>query len=162
MISTPSAPTTRLAKSVVIVATITTAATPLPCRNLRFGRPYTMLNADSSALKSESDDQSSAIPPTTPSVAALSCTRWTSERMLLSDVVGNARLSSFTRKSDASARCTRPSKESARNVSGTNDRSAKYASIAARWVPRSAKNFATSARLRRRTSRSFAGVGRFL
>ena len=41
-----------------------------------------MLNADSSALKSESDDQSSATPPTIPSVAALSWTRWTSVRML--------------------------------------------------------------------------------
>ena len=33
-------------------------ASPLPCRNDRFGRPYTMLNADSSTLKSESDVQS--------------------------------------------------------------------------------------------------------
>ena len=84
-----------------------------------------MLNADSSALKSESDDQRSATPPTIPSVAALSCTRWTSERMLLSELVGNARFSSFTRKSDASARWTRPSSESERKTSGTNESSAK-------------------------------------
>ena len=91
-------------KSVVIVANMTIAAIALPFRNGRFGRPYTMLNADSSTLKSESDDQRSATPPTIPSVAALSCTRWTSVRMLFNEVVGNARLSSFTRKSDASAR----------------------------------------------------------
>jgi len=56
-----------------------------------------MLNADSSALKSESDDQRSATPPMIPSVAALSWTRWTSVRMLCNEVVGKARLSSFTR-----------------------------------------------------------------
>ena len=42
------------------------------------------------------------------------------------------------RKSEASARCTSPSSDSARNVSGTNESSAKYATIAARWGPRSA------------------------
>jgi hypothetical protein len=110
-----------------------------------------MLNADSSALKSESDDQSSPIPPMIPSVAALSWTRWTSERMLLSELPGKARFNSRTRKSDASARCASPSSDSERKTSGTNESSAKYATIAARWVPRSAKNFATRARLRRRT-----------
>jgi len=60
-----------------------------------------------------------------PSVAALSWTRWTSVRMLFSEVVGKARLSSLTRKSDASARWTRPSNASERKTSGTNDRSAK-------------------------------------
>jgi hypothetical protein len=111
-----------------------------------------MLKADSSALKSESDDQTNATPPMIPSVAALSCTLWTSVRMLCSDVPGNARESSRTRKSEASARRARPSSASARNVSGTNERSAKYATIAARCVPRSAKNFSTSCRLRRRTA----------
>src|SRR3954453_15006736 len=71
--------------------------------------------------------------------------------MLCSDVVGKARDISFTRKSDASARWTRPRRESAKKVRGTKDRRAKYATIAARWVPRSAKNFATTVRLRRRT-----------
>src|SRR5205085_2145183 len=35
----------------------------------------------------------------------------------------------------------RPNSESARKISGTKDNSAKYATIAARCVPRSAKNF---------------------
>src|SRR5213594_3530857 len=111
-----------------------------------------MLNADSSALKSESDDQRSTTPPTIPSVAELSCTLWTSERMLLTELPGNARLNSLTRKSDASARCATPSSASAMKVRGTNERSAKYATIAARWGPRSAKNFATRTRLRTRTA----------
>src|SRR3954463_4483806 len=111
-----------------------------------------MLKADSSALKSDSDDQRSATAPMIPSVAALSCTWWTSLMMLAIDVDGNARESSFTRKSDASARCTRPSSDSARNVSGTNERSAKYATIAARCGPRSAKNLLASCRFRTRTS----------
>ena len=51
-----------------------------------------MLNADSSTLKSESDDQRRKTPPTIPRVAALSCTRWTSERMLSTELLGNARL----------------------------------------------------------------------
>src|SRR5258707_1002758 len=63
-----------------------------------------MLSADSSALNSDTDDQRSATPPMIPSVAALSCTLWTSERMLFSELPGNARVSSLTRKSDASAR----------------------------------------------------------
>ena len=79
---------TRLTNSVVIVAIMTIAAIALPLRNGRFGRPYTMLNADSSALKSESDDQRSATPPMIPSVAALSWTRWTSVRMLFSEWSG--------------------------------------------------------------------------
>ena len=47
-----------------------------------------MLNADSSALKNESDDQSRPMPPMIPSAAALSCTRRTSLMMLLSEVPG--------------------------------------------------------------------------
>jgi hypothetical protein len=39
-------------------------------------------------------------------------------------------------------------------VSGTNDSSAKYAIIAARCVPRSAKNFPTRSRRRTRTGRT--------
>ena len=141
---------TRLAKSVTSTLTISAAATVLPRRNGRFGRPYTMLNADSSALNSDSDDHSRPMPPMMPSVAAFSCTWWTSVRMLCSELPGNARFSSRTRKSDASARCARPSSDSARKMSGTKESSAKYATIAARCVPRSAKNFAKSARFRRR------------
>src|SRR5438132_2886149 len=103
-----------------------------------------MLSADWSALKNDSDDQTRPIPPMIPSAAALSWTRRTSLMMLSSDVPGNACFSSRTKKSDASARCARPKRDSARKTSGTNERSAKYATIAARWVPRSAKNLRTS------------------
>ena len=102
-----------------------------------------MLKADSRALNSDRDDQSRATPPMIPSVAALSWTRWTRVRMLFERAARERALSSLTRKSDASARCARPSNESARKTSGTNESNAKYATIAARWVPRSAKNFAT-------------------
>jgi hypothetical protein len=112
------------------------------------------LKADSSALKSESDVQSSAAAPTMPSVAALSCTLWTRSTMRSIGVPGSACLISFTRKLDSSARPVKPRKERARNVSGTKASSAKYAIIAARCVPRSAKNFRQSSRLRTRTSRS--------
>src|SRR4029453_18782779 len=88
-----------------------------------------MLNADSSALNRDSDDQSSRMPPAIPSTAALSCTRWTSETIPDTELPGKARPSSSTRKSDASARCTRPSSESERNVKGTKESSAKYATI---------------------------------
>src|SRR5690242_2234042 len=71
--------------------------------------------------------------------------------MLLTDVPGNACLSSLMKKDEASARSARPNSESVMKTSGTNDRSAKYATIAARWVPRSAKNLCTSWRLRMRT-----------
>src|SRR5689334_21941306 len=107
-----------------------------------------MLSADSRALKNESDDQSRPIPPMIPSAAALSCTRRTSLMMLLSDVPGKACFSSLMKKSDASARCARPKRDSARKISGTNERSAKYATIAARCVPRSAKNLCASWRRR--------------
>jgi hypothetical protein len=45
--------------------------------------------------------------------------------MLFSDVVGNARLSSRTRKSEASARCAKPRSASERKTSGTKDSRAK-------------------------------------
>ncbi len=60
-----------------------------------------------------------------PSAVALSCTWWTSERMLSSELPGKARDSSSTKKSEASARCASPSSESARKTSGTNESSAK-------------------------------------
>src|SRR4029077_9086933 len=113
-----------------------------------------MLSADSSALKNESDVQARPMPPMIPSAAALSCTRRTSLMMLSSEVPGKACFSSRMKKSDASARCARPKSDSVRKTSGTNERSAKYATIAARWVPRSAKNLCTSCRRRIATGES--------
>src|ERR1041384_6041976 len=113
-----------------------------------------MLNADSSTLNSESDDQRRKAPPTIPSVAALSCTLRTSETMSPTGASGSACFSSVTRKLDSSARPAKPSSDSARNVSGANESSAKYAIIAARCVPRSAKNFANRVRLRTRNAPS--------
>src|SRR5712691_1012217 len=133
-------------KSVTSEPSMRIDAIAFPRRKERFGRPYTMLNADSSTLKSDSAVQSRNAPPTMPSVAALSCTSRTSVTMSPTGASGNACLSSVTRKLDSSARPARPSSASARNVSGTKERSAKYAIIAARCVPRSAKNFANRAR----------------
>ena len=113
-----------------------------------------MLKADSSALKSDSDVQSRNAPPTIPSDHALSWTVRTSRTMSSIGVSGSACLISTTRKLDSSARPTSPSSERARNVSGTNESSAKYAIIAARCVPRSAKNFWTSLLFRLRTAAS--------
>jgi hypothetical protein len=84
-----------------------------------------MLNADSSTLKSDKDVHRSAAPPTMPSVAALSCTACTSLTIWSIGVPGSARLISLTRKLDSSARPARPSSDSERNVSGTNDSRAK-------------------------------------
>src|SRR5918992_1266932 len=112
-----------------------------------------MLNADSRTLKSESAAQNKNAAPTTPSAAALSCTVRTSRVMSSTGASGSAWLISRTRKLDSPARPVNASRESARNVSGTNASSAKYAIIAARCVPRSAKNFWTSHRFRLRTAR---------
>src|SRR3954447_3140500 len=108
-----------------------------------------MLNADSRALKSDRDDQSRKIPPMIPSVAALSWIPWTTRRIVSSELEGNARSSSRTKKSEASARREKPRSASERKTSGTNDRSAKYAIIAARCVPRSRKNLANGFRTKR-------------
>ena len=62
-----------------------------------------MLNADSSALKNEVDDQSRPMPPMIPSAAALFCTRRTRLVMLSTEVPGNACFSSLTKKSFGSA-----------------------------------------------------------
>src|SRR5947207_2434602 len=110
-----------------------------------------MLNADSSTLKSDSDVHSRNAPPSPASAAALSCTVRTSPTMSSIGASGNVRLISVTTKLDSFARPPRPRTPSVRNVSGTNESSAKYATIAARCVPRSAKNFANSARFRTRT-----------
>src|ERR687885_3137 len=117
-----------------------------------------MLKADSSTLKNESDVQIRNAPPMIPSAAALRRTELTRSTMRLSGTPGSACVICRTRKVDSSARPVRPSSDSARNVSGTNESSAKYATIAARCVPRSAKNFCTRVRFRTRTGRSMACV----
>src|SRR2546421_396642 len=113
-----------------------------------------MLNADSSTLKKESDVQRSATPPIAPSVAASFRTALTSSTIRLIGTPGSVFRISSTRKLDSSARPVSPSSESARKVKGTNESNAKYAIIAARCVPRSAKNFSTRRRFRLRTRRS--------
>src|SRR5689334_20789446 len=100
-----------------------------------------MLNALSSTLKNDSDDQSRKPPPTSPRAAAFSWMPRTARRIESTDVLGNVFESSRTKNEFSSAWCTRPRSASARKRSGTNERRAKYAIIAARWVPRSAKNF---------------------
>src|SRR6186713_834065 len=103
-----------------------------------------MLNADSSTLKSEREVQPTNRAPITPIVAALSCTERTTLRIPSTELDGNALFSSVTRKLDSSARPAKPSRARARKRSGTKERSAKYAIMAARCVPRSAKNFEKS------------------
>src|SRR5216683_188371 len=103
-----------------------------------------MLNALSRTLKNESDDQSRNAPPTIPRVAAFAWIPRRARRIESTDVLGNVFDSKRTKNEPSSAWCTRPRSASARNRSGTNERSAKYAIIAARWVPRSAKNLLTT------------------
>ena len=76
----------------------------------------------------------------------------TARRIESTDVLGNVFESSRTKNDPSSAWCTSPSSASARKSSGTNERSAKYAIIAARCVPRSAKNLLTT----RLTARQYA------
>ena len=68
----------------------------------------------------------------------------TARRIESSDVFGNVFESWRTKNDPSSAWWTRPSSASDRKSSGTNERSAKYAIIAARCVPRSAKNLLTT------------------
>src|SRR4051794_7997308 len=99
-----------------------------------------MLKALSSTLKKDRDDQSRNAPPTIPSAVAFSWMPRTARRIESSDVFGNVFESCRTKNDPSSAWCTSPRSASARKSSGTKERSAKYAIIAARWVPRSAKN----------------------
>src|SRR6476619_1495310 len=119
-----------------------------------------MLNADSSTLKSESDAQRRARPPMIPRVAALSCTLWTRSMMRSIGVPGSVFLISRTRKDDSSALPVRPSNESDRKVRGTKERRAKYAIIAARCGPRSAKNFCRRSLRRTRMPREYPYASR--
>src|SRR4029078_2800575 len=98
-----------------------------------------MLNADSSAEKSETELQSSATAPTTDSAVAFCCTASTT--FTIDSTEGSGNTSPRYEKSalDESAWSRNPSTESARKISGTNEASAKNATMAARCVPRSAK-----------------------
>ena len=91
-----------------------------------------MFMADSSTLKSESEAQMSAAPPTIPSVVACCRIASTACTMLATELFGNARFSSWTRKLASSGRPESPSNDTIRNRRGTNESSAKYAIIAAR------------------------------
>jgi len=122
---TPIEPVRSATNSVTSELIISRMASPLPRRNDRFGRPYTMLSADSSTLKSESEVQSNATPPTIPSVAALSWTAWTRLTIWSIGVPGSVFLISLTRNDDSSARPVRPRSARERKVSGTKERSAK-------------------------------------
>src|SRR5436305_4046771 len=98
-----------------------------------------MLNALSSTEKKESDDQSRNAPPTAPRAAAFDWMARTACRIESRDVEGNVFSSWRTKNEPSSAWWTSPSSASESSSSGTNERSAKYAIIAARCVPRSAK-----------------------
>src|SRR6266566_7974983 len=103
-----------------------------------------MLKALSSTEKNESDDQRRNAQPTIPSAVAFAWIARTARRIVSTEVLGNVFDSSRTKNELSLAWWTRPSSASARKSSGTNERSAKYAIIAARWVPRSAKNLLTT------------------
>src|SRR6266498_5862415 len=122
---TPSDPASNATNSVTSEPIIRSDASPLPCRNDRFGRPYTMLNADSRTLKRESDVQSNAAPPTIQSAVALSCTVWTRLMMQSTGVPGSVCLISLTRNDDSSARPVRPRRDRERNINGTKESRAK-------------------------------------
>ena len=84
-----------------------------------------MLNALSSTLKSESDDQSRNAAPTMPSAVALSWIACTALSTESSDVLGNVRCSSRTKNDPESAWSAVPSSASDRKSSGTKESSAK-------------------------------------
>ena len=110
-----------------------------------------MLNADSSAEKSDSELQSNATPPTRVSAAAFRWTASTTSTIDSTDWLGKTSSRYETSALEESAWSRKPSTESARKMSGTNEASAKYATIAARCVPRSPKNrsnVAPTARMR--------------
>src|SRR5882672_3095017 len=119
-----------------------------------------MLKADSRTLKRERDVHSKAAPPTIQSAVAWSCTVCTRSTMRLMGVPGSACLISLTRNDDSSARPVNPSSARDRKVSGTKESSAKYAIIAARCGPRSAKNLRTRSHLRTRMPREYRANGR--
>src|SRR6266567_201455 len=113
-----------------------------------------MLKALSRTEKNESDDQSRNAPPTIPSAVAFAWIARTARRIVSTEVLGNVFDSSRTKNELSLAWWTRPSSASARKSSGTNERSAKYAIIAARCVPRSAKNLDSTTLTRREYARA--------
>src|SRR5919204_1365132 len=117
-----------------------------------------MLNADSRTLKNDSAVQRRTTPPMLAIAAASFRTVLTRSTTRMIGTPGSDRRISRTRKLDSSARPVSPSSASARNVSGTKESNAKYAIIAARCVPRSAKNFANSVRLRTLTGSVWFGT----
>ena len=84
-----------------------------------------MLNADSSAEKSDSELQSSATAPTTDSAVAFRCTASTTLTIDSTDRSGKTSSRYDTSALDESAWSRKPSTDSARKMSGTNDASAK-------------------------------------
>jgi hypothetical protein len=90
-------------KSETSEPTIIIEASALPCRKPRFGRPYTMLNALSSTLKNDSDDQSRKAPPTMPSAVAFDWMPRTARRIESIEVLGNVFESSRTKNEPSSA-----------------------------------------------------------
>ena len=84
-----------------------------------------MLNALSSTLKNDSDDQSRNAPPTIPSAVAFAWIARTARRIESSEAFGNVFDSSRTKNELSSAWWTSPSSARARKRSGTNERRAK-------------------------------------
>ena len=84
-----------------------------------------MLNALSSTLKSDSDDQSRKAPPTRPRAVAFARIARTAFRIESTDVLGNVRASSRTKNEPWSAWWAAPSSASDRKSSGTKESSAK-------------------------------------
>ena len=84
-----------------------------------------MLNADSSAEKSETELQSSATAPTTDSAVAFCCTASTTFTIDSTERSGKTSSRYETSALDESAWSRKPSTESARKISGTNEASAK-------------------------------------
>src|SRR6476659_6554606 len=107
-----------------------------------------MLNALSSTEKSESDDHARNATPRMPSAVAFSRIARTARSSESSDVLGKVRCSSRTKNEPEFAWPAVLSTASDRKSSGTNESSAKDALIAARCVPRSAKNLRAIARIK--------------
>src|SRR4051812_31375817 len=107
-----------------------------------------MLKALSSTEKSERDDQARNATPRMPSAVAFSRIARTARSSESSDVLGKARCSSRMKNEPEFAWPAVLRTASERKSSGTNESSAKYAIIAARCVPRSAKNLRAIARIK--------------
>src|SRR5215831_9456058 len=106
-----------------------------------------MLNALSSTEKSESDDHARNATPKMPSAVAFSRIARTARSRESRDVLGKVRWSSRTKNEPEFAWPAVLRTASERKSNGTNESSAKYAIIAARCVPRSAKNLRAIARI---------------